>query len=246
MNRGNHDSVRLEIAGLFLAWAGTYAWLLVSGRYLFFLRPGFWLLLLSALCISSAFLTVVLFHGRTVRFVRSHAALWIRLGVLVLPLFYLLVVQDEPLGSHAFKSRLVAPTFSKAIAKGKAASGFSEDGRVTLLEILLDFRKYRGKRIVTEGMVYRDEVVPRNIFWFFVFSSSAALPTPYRPVPLWHLTKQILLRLTPGSVWKASSISRLWMAFFSHASRPQKLPPSKPRNFRISIRRCFNRHEENI
>ncbi len=168
MSRTEYGSVRLEMAGLFLAWGGTYAWLLWSGTYLLFLRPGFWPLLILSLCILSAFPIAVLFRTRTARF-NSYAALWIRVGVLVLPLFYLLVAGEEPLGSHAFKNRSVPPAFSKAITRPGVSGQVSKDGRVTLLEILQDFKKYRGKRVVTEGMVCRDEVVPPKHFLIFRF-----------------------------------------------------------------------------
>jgi len=169
MNRTKPESARLEMAGLFLAWAGTYAWILVNERYQIFLRPGFWILLLLALCISFAFLIAVLFRPRPAGHVTSGATLWIRLGVLLLPLFYLVLAQDEPLGSHAFKSRSIAPAFSRALTQSKASKKMSKDGKVTLLEILQDFKEYRGKRIVTEGMVYRDEVVPARHFLVFRF-----------------------------------------------------------------------------
>lgn len=169
MNKTRYDSVRLEMAGLFLVWGGTYAWVLWSGGYLLFLRPGFRPLLILSLCILSAFLTAVLFRARTARFVNSYAALWIRVGVLVLPLFYLLVAQEEPLGSHAFKNRSVPLTFSRAITRPGVSGRASKDGAVTLLEILQGFKKYRGKQVVTEGMVYRDEVVPPKHFLVFRF-----------------------------------------------------------------------------
>jgi uncharacterized repeat protein (TIGR03943 family) len=154
---------------LFLVWGGTTAWLLLSGAYLLFLRPGFWPLLLLSLCIWVSFIAAVLFRGRTVRLANSFAAVWIRVGVLALPLFYLVVAQEKPLGSHAFTNRSIPSTLAGAIPRDKGATRGATDGKVTLLEILQDFQKYRGKRIVTEGMVYRDAVVPSGHFLVFRF-----------------------------------------------------------------------------
>jgi putative membrane protein len=169
MNRTSYGSVGLEMACLFLAWGATTTWLLVSGRYMLFLRPGFWSLLILSLCVLSGFVTAVLFRARPFRFGDSYAAVWIRVGVLVLPLFYLLVALEEPLGSHAFKNRSIPPTLAKAITPDRVRARDSKDGKVTLLELLQNFDEYRGKRVVTEGMVYRDEVVPPNHFLVFRF-----------------------------------------------------------------------------
>jgi len=169
MTRTSYGSMRLEMACLFVAWGGTTAWLLLSGAYLLFLRPGFWPLLVLSLCVWLSFIAALLFRGRKVPFVHFHAALWIRVGVLALPLFYLLVAQEKPLGSHAFTNRSIPPTLAGAIPRNKGATRGAKDGKVTLLEILQDFQKYRGKRIVTEGMVYRDAVVPSGHFLVFRF-----------------------------------------------------------------------------
>ena len=162
-------SIRPEMAGLFLTWAGTYAWLLFSGRYLVFLRPGFWILLLAALCISCAFLTAVLFRALSPRAFGPGAKVLVRMGVLMLPLLYLVVAQQEPLGSHAFKNRSANPAIFRSIAESKTSGAISKDGRITLLELLLNFKAYRGKRITTEGMVYRDETTPAKHFLVFRF-----------------------------------------------------------------------------
>jgi len=169
MHRTSYGSVRLEMACLFLIWGGMTAWLLLSGAYLLFLRPGFWPLLLLSLWIWVSFIAAVIFRGRMFRFAHSYAALWIRLGVLILPLFYLLVAQEKPLGSHAFTNRSIPPTLAGAITRNKSAARDATNGKVTLLEILQNFDKYRGKRVTTEGMVYRDAVVPVGHFLVFRF-----------------------------------------------------------------------------
>ena len=168
MTKTHQNSARLEIVCPFLAWGVILLWLLISGRYLLFLRPGFWPLLVLSLCILSAFLTAAISDDR-IRFAGSYAALWIRVGVLVLPIFYLLVAQHKPLGSHAFTNRSIPSTLARALTQNKAPAKDPKNGVVTLLEILQNFDQYRGKRVVTEGMVYRDEVVPAGHFLVFRF-----------------------------------------------------------------------------
>lgn len=168
MNKTPNHSARLEMVCLFLAWCCTYLWLLVSGRYMLFLRPGLWPLLVLSICIWTAFLAAAALGDRF-HFAGSHAALWIRMGVLILPLFYLIEAQQAPLGSQAFANRSIPATLVQALTQNRPPVRDLKDGKVTLLEILQNFDHYRGKRVVTIGMVYRDEVVPTGCFLVFRF-----------------------------------------------------------------------------
>lgn len=163
------DFPRLRITGVFLAWAGAYVWLLMGRHYQMFLRPGFWVLLLLALGIILVFLAAVIIRPGHAEHVTQSAALWIKTGLLLLPLFYLLAAQDETLKSHAFKTRSTAQSFPFEPGSAKVPNETRKEGELTLLEILADFDKYKGKRVITKGMVFRDDTVPEKHFVVFRF-----------------------------------------------------------------------------
>ena len=76
---------------IFLIWAGAITWLLVSGRYQTFLRPAFWSLLFVALAILVLFIIGILSHVNLHKRTSGGAVLWVKLGVFLLPLFYLIL-----------------------------------------------------------------------------------------------------------------------------------------------------------
>jgi putative membrane protein len=180
MTQSDPPSRNYLLASAYLVWAGALAWLLVTGRYQDFLRPGFWALLLWGLVV------LVLLGGALVLFPRSldsmsrGAALWIRLGVLIVPLIYVFAEQGRPLGSQALKNRFFEPRFMERLARSVPKQVETENPHVTLLEILQNFQAYQGRKITTEGMVHRDEVVPPKhflVFRFLIFCCAAdALP----------------------------------------------------------------------
>ena len=160
---------KLWVAAGYLVWAGALVWLLASGRYQAFLRPGFWALLLWALAILLLFAGVLFLSGRDFSLAGKGPALWARLGVLIVPLVYVLAAQEQPLGSHALGKRFFEPRYMDRFAGGGRGFVDLDDPRVTLMDILQHFSAYEGRRITTEGMVYRDEVVPPGHFLLFRF-----------------------------------------------------------------------------
>jgi uncharacterized repeat protein (TIGR03943 family) len=159
----------LAASGAYFLWLGALILLLGTGRYQLFLRPGFFVLLLWALGILLLFLLALIVRRRHLQRPSSGLGLGLSLGILVLPLLYLVVVQGDTLGSHAFKNRSFTPNLMRSLSTVRPPDVIPEDGKLTLLEILLGFKNYEGKRVVTEGMVYRDEVVPEGHFLLFRF-----------------------------------------------------------------------------
>jgi uncharacterized repeat protein (TIGR03943 family) len=157
------------MASIFMAWAGVLAWLILSGRYQHFIRPGFWAMLLWAFIIRLAFAAVLFYRIRSDQAVNYGPLIWVRMGVVLLPLFCLFLVQGGTLGSHAFKNRSTSTVLPKLLLQSKKNEMPPKDGKLTTLQILQYFKEFVGKSIVTEGQVYRDETVPENHFLVFRF-----------------------------------------------------------------------------
>jgi uncharacterized repeat protein (TIGR03943 family) len=175
-----YSTRRWWAAGAYLVWAGALLWLLLTGRYQAFLRPGFWALLLWAVAVLLLFAAALFLSGRPLQSGSMIAVPWIRLGVLVLPLIYVMAGQEQTLGSHALKNRLSGPAFMERFAGGGPAIVEGDNPLVTLLDILQNFKAYEGRKITTHGMVYRDETVPPGhslVFRFLIVCCAAdALP----------------------------------------------------------------------
>jgi uncharacterized repeat protein (TIGR03943 family) len=80
-----------------------------------------------------------------------------------------MAAQDQPLGSHALKNRLVEPSYMERFAGGSPRMDKTDNPQVTLIDILQNFKAYEGRKITTMGMVYRDETVPPGHFLVFRF-----------------------------------------------------------------------------
>jgi uncharacterized repeat protein (TIGR03943 family) len=157
------------------------AWLVFGNHYQAFLRPGFRFLLLLAAAILLAFLAATWLtagrHGHGTRGLTT----WARFPLLILPLLYLALARDVSLGSHALKNRSAAIGLFGNIKADRTLAEIGKDNELNLLEILQYFKDYEGKKIVTEGMVYRGEDVPDQHFLIFRFMmvccAADALPT---------------------------------------------------------------------
>ena len=87
----------------------------------------------------------------------------------MLPLVYLVVAQDVSLGAHAFKKRSTDVSAVGKIRARRTLKDIKKSDTLTTLEILLHFKEFEGKRIKTEGMVYKGEDVPDQYFLIFRF-----------------------------------------------------------------------------
>ncbi len=180
MREAGYSTKRWWVAGAYMVWASALLWLLLTGRYQAFLRPGFWALLLWALAVLLLFAAALFWARPSLPAGSMAAAPGIRLLVMLLPLIYVMAAQEQTLGSHAFKNRLSGPAYVDQFARGSPAIVEGDNPLVTLLDILQNFKVYEGRKITTQGMVYRDETVPPGhilVFRFLIVCCAAdALP----------------------------------------------------------------------
>jgi len=161
---------RLDALLLFLCWIAALAWLIVSERYRFFLRPGFEYLLSAACAILIGFAAVTLFSSHFVHPpMPVRAARWTRLALILLPLVYLIAARETTLGSYAFKNRSANLGALANIRAKRTLEEIGKDRTLTPLEILQYFKEFEGEKIATEGMVYKGEDVPDQHFLVFRF-----------------------------------------------------------------------------
>ena len=160
MNKWNHGSLRLETASVYLTWTASIGWLLFSGRYQVFLRVGFWALMLCAFAILGLFSLAMIRRISLHEKATQGAAAYVRLGTLILPLLYILMAQNQSLDSHAFQNRSSSQPFQSTRSAATSPARLPDNGMVTILQIMENIDHWKGKRVVTEGMVYRDESVP--------------------------------------------------------------------------------------
>ena len=101
MNKWIAHSLRIEMVAVYLTWAASIGWLLFSERYHVFLRVSFGILLIWALVLLGLFSFAMIRGISRSRNVSRGIASHVRLATLILPLFFILAAQDQPLGSYA-------------------------------------------------------------------------------------------------------------------------------------------------
>ena len=165
---GAHISGRTVPTLLYLAWSAAFFWLLTEERYLVFLQPMFWPLVLLGAAFSGIFMIAAFFRKPPAV---ARAEPWLRALVLLLPLLFLLHAQEQSLGSHAFSLRSLqqnAPNFG-ALGGGKSAGEASDSGEVDLLRLAIGREKYAGRQVVTEGIIATGGIVPEGYGMLFRF-----------------------------------------------------------------------------
>ena len=169
---------------VFVALLGTLAWLLLSGNDTAFLHPRFRPFLVGGILLLAAFILVM------VRSPKRHHAGWllatliVQALVLAMPLLFLTTVMDRGMGAHALTrkytgmeqqtlARLLGSEKSKPLATGRTLT-------LSLVEVARQMKQLDGKRVITEGIVYRPDIMPPNylaLFRFAIFCCAAdALP----------------------------------------------------------------------
>ena len=168
---------------VFVAFVGALGWLLLTATTRRFCIPGSvhfsrpapccWRFLFSSLC-----------GGRRAiigwpLIVHSVQAL-----VLATPLVFLVFAMDQNMGAHALTRKYTGTeqqTLARLIESGKNKPTKADGSQTfTLLEIARQMKQLDGKRVVTEGLVYRPAIMPPNhltLFRFAIFCCAAdALP----------------------------------------------------------------------
>lgn len=180
MNRQEHIWPGLETTALCMVWLASILWLLVSGEYQVFLRPGFWALLIWAIVIMCLFAFSAarrISMGERPTYAPS---LYIRLGTLILPLFFIIVAHEQSLGSYAFEKRAALQSYQTLQSAVRGAMPLPADNRVDILQIMENIDAWKGQRVVAEGMVYRNEKIPDRhiVVYRFLMTCCAADASP--------------------------------------------------------------------
>jgi uncharacterized repeat protein (TIGR03943 family) len=169
---------------VFVAFAGVLGWLLFTGNDTAFLHPRFRPFLAAGALLLAVFIFVIVRGPK-----RDHAG-WSLLAhsvqamVLAMPLVFMAFAIDQNMGAHALTRKYTGTeqqTLARLINSGKnkpLKAGGSPT--LSLLEIARQMKPLEGKRVVTEGLVYRPAIMPTNhltLFRFAIFCCAAdALP----------------------------------------------------------------------
>lgn len=169
---------------VYFAWAYAFLWLLDRGRFTAFLQPALWPLLAGGLALSAIFLISALrranaaCHQHTV----EGAAAWTRAALLLLPIVFLVASYGAGLGGYAFGKRAFdgEPLFPSSMAaiQNPEELPVDSDGaiRATMLELVVHATALEGKRVRTQGRVFRGPDVPEDharIFRFVIACCAA-------------------------------------------------------------------------
>ena len=173
---------------VYVAWAVTFVWLLGGGRYRAYLRPSLWPFLVLGLVITLGFLASALLSRPSGQHGHGGTETWLRAVLLLLPLAYLGAAHGRTLGTYALTRRSIQPTpraepparpathVTTAPAKTPATATLpapqppkAPDKPISLSKLADDRDAYRGKLILTEGLVYKGEDLPKGYFLVFRF-----------------------------------------------------------------------------
>ena len=156
---------------IYLTWLAAYYWLLEAGRYKAFLQPKLWPLLILALILLLSFIAALISQfsrksGRVLKFEQ-----WLQAAILFVPVLFLWAIYGQSLGSHALSKRTLDTDqpFSISEIRPQRSSPATDGKTLSLLEIIKNAEQFNGKRVATEGMVYRGGHSDRNRFRLFRF-----------------------------------------------------------------------------
>ena len=169
---------------LFVAWLGAIGWLLLTGNDQAFLHPRFRLFLAGGAILLAAFIIVTLFGPQ------RHDPFWpsaMKISqalVLMVPLLFLYAIVGQGMGAHALIKKstgMEQQTLTRLLESGKDKSGKTNPTlNMSLLDIARRMKQMDGRRVITEGLVYRPDIMPENyltLFRFAIFCCAAdALP----------------------------------------------------------------------
>jgi uncharacterized repeat protein (TIGR03943 family) len=145
---------------VFAIWTLFLIYLLISQRYIAFLRPEFGVLLALAHFIAMAFTLTAMVRSKPLE-VNFSAVL--RSLVLLVPVLYSLITPEAMLGNQAFKKRFTgnaAGTIGQQAESVKSSLGAENrlDGplELTILQLMLNPKLFNGQRVILTGMIMRD------------------------------------------------------------------------------------------
>jgi uncharacterized repeat protein (TIGR03943 family) len=160
---------------VFATWTGFLIYLLVSLRYVAFLRPEFGILLAIAHFIAMGFMLAAMIRPKTTQIDVSAI---LRALVLLVPVLYSMVMPDTTLSNQAFKKRFIG-TKNGAMGRQAPSTLFSQEAENnpnpasppgdiegtqqktpqerTILDIYRNPNMYIGQRVIFTGMIVHDE-----------------------------------------------------------------------------------------
>jgi putative membrane protein len=169
---------------VFVALSAALAWLLLSGNDTAFLHPRFRPFLMGGILLLVAFIIVMVCGPKRHHTSWQLATLIVQALVLAMPLLFLVFSMGQSMGAHALNRKstgMEQQTLARLLGSGKRqplATGRAPT--LSLLEAARQMKQLDGKRVVTEGLVYRPAIMPPNyltLFRFAIFCCAAdALP----------------------------------------------------------------------
>ncbi|MCB2147198.1 MAG: TIGR03943 family protein, partial [Deltaproteobacteria bacterium] len=169
---------------LFLAWLAGLCGLLLTGNDTAFLHPRFRLFLGVGAILLMAFSLVILFGPKRHDTGWPLATTTGQALVIMAPLLFLTTVVDQGMGAYALTRKFTGTeqqTLTRLLESGKrTADGTSPAPVMSLLDIARKMKQIDGRRVITEGLVYRPDIMPENyltLFRFAIFCCAAdAMP----------------------------------------------------------------------
>jgi len=156
---------------VYITWLAAYYWLLEAGRYKAFIQPMLWPLLILALILLLSYIAAFISHfpgesGGVLKFER-----WLQAAILLVPVVFLWTIYGLSLGSHALANRALDTRQPFPSAGNSPPRSYpAMDGKtVSLMELMTNSEHFNGKRVATEGMVYRGGNGDRARFKLFRF-----------------------------------------------------------------------------
>ena len=167
------NRLRVLVLGV---WAAGLSFVMIIGRYSLFIRAQLWPLLLGTV-LMFALLLIAMFARRKIAVVRkASAAVWLRSGLLLLPLAYMFpMISDTAsasgLNSFALQKRALGLDSGADVSSGAPDKTVAADSSkvVSMSYILKRRRKLNGHHVITEGRIFRDDTLPAGQVMLFRF-----------------------------------------------------------------------------
>lgn len=187
---------------LLLAWLCTMGWLLLTGNDRAFLHPRFRPFLLIGAVLLTAFVLAMPWRTRRLAGGWQLADAIIGLLMVMTPLLFLYTVVGQGLGAHALTRKYTGTeqhTLARLLADAKGQSeAVDPKPEMSLLEIARRMQQVDGRQVVTEGLVYRPEIMPPNyltLFRFAIFCCAADA------MPVWVFVEKEGVELFADEEW---------------------------------------------
>ncbi|MFH2002760.1 MAG: TIGR03943 family protein, partial [Planctomycetota bacterium] len=184
-NRPHQKLEKILGVAVLAAWVLAFSGLLMSGNYRSYITPKLWPLLALGLVFLIVALIVRITAGRGHHDHGGRKALWVRTGILILPLLYLASVHGESLGAFAFNKRSVGflPLPNQAGMEEAVEDGGEGLKARDLNELIWNYVRLSGRRVTTLGQVAKDASLPEGYFILFRFMINCCVADA-RPIAL--------------------------------------------------------------